>query len=229
MPHSHHLSLSFPTWKRINSCAPLKMVTKILIMIILLTQGGTALAESCKPLIVFYNGFFNQDLNKLLGERNFYAVCNKYIPKKGVTKKCLSWSKMYGGYETDFIVDHWRSTSSETPIVLIGYSYGGDTAYDVAESLPEKYSPTLITLDPVARKGKDSSLPKPTSGEWITMYTRKSWSLNKCDLIARAGTRYRNQSNADRNITFDGDHCDINKMFSLAKPFIEKQFACLKD
>ena len=198
-------------------------------MIILLTQGGVALAESCKPLIVFYNGFFDQDSSKILGKRNFYTICNEYIPKKGATKKCLSWSKFDGGYETDFIVDHWHSTSSEKPIVLIGYSYGGDTAYDVAGSLPKEYSPTLITLDPVGKKGLDSSLPKPTSGEWITMYTKKSWSLNKCDLFVKPAIRYRNQSNADKNITFEGDHCDVDKMFSLAKPFIDKKFACLKD
>lgn len=201
------------------------MAAKILIMIVLLTQGGVALAQSCKPLIVFYNGFLNQDLDKLLGKRNFYSICNEYIPRQGVTKKCLSWSKIGGGYKTDFIVDHWDSTSKKTPVILIGYSYGGDTAYDIAESLPKSYNPTLITLDPVGKKGLDSSLPKPTSGKWINIYTKDAVSFNKCDLIARAGVRYRNQFNADSNLTFDVNHCDVDIMFSRAKPFIEEAIA----
>ena len=205
------------------------IAAKMLIMIILLTQGGAALAESCKPLIVFYNGFLNQDLDKLLGKRNFYTTCKEYNPPKGIRKRCQSWSKIGGGYETDFIKDHWNSTSSATPIILIGYSYGGDTAYDIAKSLPKNYEPTLITLDPVGKKGLDSSLAKPTSGEWITVYTKKPWSLHRCDLIARAGVRYRKQSNADKNIIFDGNHCDVDEMFDKVKPFIEKKISCLQE
>jgi len=133
-------------------------------------------------------------------------------------------------YETDFIKEHRDSTSLKTSIILIGYSYGGDTAYDVAESLPSRYAPTLITLDPVGKQGFVSDLPKPTRGDWINVYTDPPWPPNRSDVIARTGVRWQWQDNADRNREMEIHHDDIGKMFRrVAKPIIEEKLACLKE
>ncbi len=86
------------------------------------------------------------------------------------------------------IRSHRRSTKSNAPIILIGHSYGGDTAYQIAKMLPEKYKPTLITLDAVGSRAawglgipwvfdfrlQDSRLPSPTQGVWINVRAKKS-------------------------------------------------------
>ncbi|MCY4173571.1 MAG: hypothetical protein OXF25_05825 [Cyanobacteria bacterium MAG CAR3_bin_5] len=186
---------------------------------------SAVIAAECKPIIVFYNGFFEQDR-----DQGLWRICNNYNAPEGATKKCRSWSRSHGGYETDFIKEHRDSTSLKTPIILIGYSYGGDTAYDVAESLPSSYAPTLITLDPVGKQGFTSYLPKPTRGDWINVYTDPPWLPNRSDLIARSGVRWKWQDNADRNREMEIHHDDIGKMFRrVAKPIIEEKLACLKE
>lgn len=197
---------------------PQVLAAPVVVIGFLLGHSMAVIASDCKPLIVFYNGFNDQDDNARL-----WRTCNDYSPPRGARKECRSWSKFYGGYETDFIKDHWNSTNSETPIILIGYSYGGDTAYDIADRLPRKYQPTLITLDPVGKKGYRDDLPKPTEGIWLNIYTKpRPFSFDWL------GIGWRHQDNADINIKFPGKHHEAQKMFDLAKPTIDDTISCLK-
>ena len=207
-----------------------------------LSMGNNALA--CEPLVVFYSGFSSQLKGNLL-----WKLCQRYS-KPGVTKHCVSWQDD----DTGFIKEHWRSTRNATPIVLVGHSYGGDTAYHVAAELPQGYAPTLITLDPVGEiawdtlgipfiiggSWRDQRLPKPTPGKWVNIHRRASNShywiggqiqlsgQRSCNSIANAGGVWGNQRNAT-SIAFDGDHCDVGDMFKLAEPAIAVATRCLAE
>lgn len=185
---------------------------------------------ACSPLVVFYSGFGSQKKNALL-----WKLCKEYN-RSGVTKRCLDWPND----ETKHIIEHWNSTSAPTPIVLVGHSWGGDTAYKVSRKLHEKMRPTLITLDPVGEIAwttigiplvvgielRDDMLDSPTSGNWINVHLRASdvrfflggriqlIGPDSCNSIASVGGLYGRQRKAN-SISFDGDHCDVYEMFSL--------------
>ena len=196
---------------------------------------------ACKPLVVFYGGFGSQTKENLLWE-----VCQEYS-KPGVRKQCLA----YSADGTDFIVDYWKSTPGETPIVLVGHSWGGDTAYTVAEQLPQNMAPTLITLDPVGGRAwttvgipnvlavsvRKDDLAKPTHGEWVNIHQAarrvdfdgsllELVKLAHCDGIADIGGLWGHQRNAN-SIEFAGGHCNIDRMFALAEIYIATATKCL--
>ena len=74
-------------------------------------------------------------------------------------------------------------------VLLIGHSWGGDTAYDVAQDM-HKYSVALITLDPVSKRAwrtygvypllwlraQRNNIPNPTSrmGTWVNVHAHSS-------------------------------------------------------
>ena len=114
------------------------LVAVVAVIVVVLVQRRPE-PLACKPLVVFYSGFASQTKETLLWE-----LCENYA-RAGVTKRCLPYSED----GVDMVVAHWNSTPAKTPIVLIGHSWGGDTAYEVAEQLPPVMAPTLVTLDPV--------------------------------------------------------------------------------
>ncbi len=78
----------------------------------------------------------------------------------------------------------YKKICQQSEIVLIGHSWGGNTAYDVAVAMA-RFNPHLVTLDAVGIKSKwyagipllwgltiqDNKLKKPGLGVWLNVYT----------------------------------------------------------
>ena len=193
----------------------------VLVTTVAIGLGTGAMADvgksTCKPLIVFYSGGLAKNLNTGL-----WKFCKGYKPPKGVVKRCKTWDQ----HENKFILNHWRGTRKRTPVVLVGHSYGGDTAYDVAGNLPRAYKPTLVTLDPVGKivllYGRN--IPKPTRGKWVNVYRRaKDYKIENS--IAWLGQSWRRQRRA-QSILYRGDHNDVQQMFSRARKTIANALSC---
>ncbi len=222
----------------------LRLFASTAVIALLLIGVTPAMASlSCKPYIVFYGGFGNTMKKNLL-----HRICVNYS-KKGVRKRCLSWKEG----EIDHIVNYWKPKQSGTytPVVLVGFSFGGDTAYSVAKKLPRHYWPTLITLDAVGSRSYRSSysilwgyifesrtrintLKKPTKGAWINVYRKVEegfGALNpfNCNSLAGYGGPYGHQNYATVSKSFKGDHCDVGIMFKIAERYIDWATRCLND
>ena len=214
------------------------------IVAIAFSIGLSTPALACSPLVVFYAGFGSQKGGNLL-----WKLCKGY-KKHGARIRCLTWTDD----EIDHIIDHWNSTDEPTPVVLIGHSYGGDTAYKVADRLPKIIEPTLITLDPVGEDAwitigipvlvgisfREERFPKPTQGVWVNVHKRAadftSWiggsvqfgGPGSCESIADEGGLWGKQRNA-KSIPFEGSHCDVRKMFKLAEYAVDNATICLSE
>jgi len=133
----------------------------------------------------------------------------------------------------------------EDPIILVGYSWGGDTAYEIGNWLVKNtvnYKPriSVVTLDAV---GKPKDRIKEGKGRWLNIHVNESapdefWDgcgvakplLNAGKL---AGSRaYLDELNADLNINANApkfgrrhplDHCSFLSMYTLAQDFIEEE------
>jgi pimeloyl-ACP methyl ester carboxylesterase len=70
-------------------------------------------------------------------------------------------------------------------INLIGHSYGGDTAADIAGIIPNKIH-TLITIDPVGRSDPDFKQVRKNTKIWINVNAVSS-AISGGDIAALAG------------------------------------------
>ena len=81
-----------------------------------------------------------------------------------------------------------------TRIVLVGHSYGGDTAAQVAATLGAqgRLVDTLITVDPVGRGVNEGFLARVRAGsrEWVNIRAYGVKVSDSSDRIAALGSRY---------------------------------------
>ena len=170
-------------------------------------------AWACAPLVVFIGGF-DEKPSKGKGAREVWIEEMKRYRDTGKNIKTLFfswdsectyffelWNRRFWNWEcgtiSEAISHHWNSTNKHTPIILVGYSYGGDTAYRLARWTVDHYRPLLVTLDPVGEYAwseptdrwvlgyplwnyfndskitakRDNDLPY-TGGIWYNVYTR---------------------------------------------------------
>lgn len=138
----------------------------------------------------------------------------------------------------NYIQNHLKNYPN-SPIVLVGHSYGGDTAYVVARSLGAKVQ-LLVTLDPVGKSGIDNK--KDCSSDYPSSSNRRTQSQIECeqakkqrskpsnvvnwvniwvtnagtgsDVIAQIGEPWNKQKNADQDIPLANvPHSEALKMY----------------
>ena len=135
----------------------------------------------------------------------------------------------------------------DNPIVLIGYSWGGDTAAALADKFGSLVSGNLgfssrrfilVTLDPVSLEGPSSRQKHGLANtSWINVYSNAE--QGRCNTLARMGKRWGWASNADVNIDVnefrssyratEGDlpsdfgHCATGVMYDVAQDHIEEK------
>ena len=114
--------------------------------------------------------------------------------------------KYYSHDEAEKLLNDIRAQPPGTRIVLVGHSWGGDTAARVAAQLGAEGRPVdlLATIDPVGNGASDGFLNRVRAGsrEWINVQaTGGNWH-DPDNLIARIGNRYGSapQRFADQNI-----------------------------
>lgn len=93
------------------------------------------------------------------------------------------------------------------PVVLIGHSYGGSCALEVARRQAVDAVPLcLLTIDAVARRQKNS---RPPSVEWWgNSYLREGGGF--MDVVPRIGGRWGCCREADANLPFSGFRRDLS-------------------
>lgn len=96
------------------------------------------------------------------------------------------------------------------PVVLVGHSYGGSCAVEVARRQSVQAAPLcLLTIDAVARRQKSA---RPACVEWWgNTYLREGGGL--MDVIPRIGGRWGHCAGADVNLAFSGFQRDREGCF----------------
>jgi|GEM_PF-4105468 len=173
-----------------------------------------ACAPEPRPVVVFIGGF-GDALN-----RNVVRVFCAYDAAWEHTRK------LYFGYDADRggMMRAIRDSARGGPVVLVGHSYGGDTAYELADSLGARVR-LLVTLDPVSPRREGQSVPRPAAvGRWINVRVGSAPGLSSCGLAGVLGGAWGPQPAADADLRFppdparddpDDDHCKTEQMFLL--------------
>jgi pimeloyl-ACP methyl ester carboxylesterase len=173
-----------------------------------------ACAPQPRPLVVFIGGFAD-GLN-----RNVVRVFCAYDARWEQTRK------LYFAYDGNrgAMARAIQDSADGAPVVLVGHSYGGDTAYDLADSLGSRVH-LLVTLDPVSPRRERQTVPRP--GEvrrWINVRVGSAPGLSSCGLAGVVGGAWGPQPAADADLRFppdpakddpDDDHCKTEEMFLL--------------
>ena len=95
----------------------------------------------------------------------------------------------------------------DEPINLVGHSWGGATAANVAEALGKDGVDLLITIDPVSRRWSRPGDLSNNVGTWIDVNATPSKG-NASDLLARLGGKWGDwpDGRADDYYTVDANH-----------------------
>jgi thioesterase domain-containing protein len=86
-------------------------------------------------------------------------------------------------------INEAKCKNPNEPINLIGHSWGGDTAADVAEALGAdgNTADLLVTVDPVSGRKGDFTEVADGSSTWINIDAENPWPPNRSDFVADAG------------------------------------------
>ena len=110
-------------------------------------------------------------------------------------------------HHKNIIQKYIQTLPQEQKIIILGHSWGGQTAAQICEKMPQRIK-LLITLDPVG--WKDNFYFPKKSVRWINVIPQaNNFSLN--NMIATLGHRWKNRQEAE-NININCDHCSIDKM-----------------
>ena len=168
------------------------------IMALFMSVSVVAPTWACTPLIVFVKGLSDTD-------QRMTALYNKVDSRwrgRGATTKLVDWGHLLDSNEEeieDAVIAHKRRHGDGAPAVIVGYSYGGDTAYLAADGLWDDDIEAgkrimLVTLDAVGERSfyecsdffgwclgldrvfswRDDELKKPHGGPWINVFTENS-------------------------------------------------------
>jgi pimeloyl-ACP methyl ester carboxylesterase len=220
------------------------------------TTGGhehidslTYLAQSQIPststhLIIFFGGAGDSTVSETV-KTLASAIQKRYrssgLGSEKVLIKYFPWDEEAAS--TNAVMEHLKGFPNSS-IILVGHSYGGDTAFTVADKLEKDIRiKLLVTLDPVGhyygnnnnldcrpdypsssgRKSKEerqcelqrSQRKKPASTDkWINVWAKGASTFS--DLVSTAGGRWNGQANADQDIPMDLAHGEASRMYSKA-------------
>ena len=113
-------------------------------------------------------------------------------------------------------LEELRRSYPGLPVVLIGHSYGGSCAVEVARRQSVQAAPLcLLTIDAVARRQKSV---RPACAEWWgNAYLRDGGGF--MDAVPRIGGRWGHCAGADANLAFSGYSRDRKgRLYSHRRP-----------
>lgn len=171
------------------------------------------------PLLIFYVGVGYTDSKK------------DYL-KSWLTHHFDTQVKLYSWDESSLsiaYIQNYLKHYSTSPIALLGHSYGGDTAYKVANSIKEKNSLLLVTLDAVGHSGINNNINCPEFYDqacekekkqrlrpssvlvWYNVWVSGAATFG--DIMSNLGGAWREQTNATKNIFIkNSPHGDLNNL-----------------
>ena len=96
-------------------------------------------------------------------------------------------SRLYGWDQKDEIIDRIKRTAPDQPVVLVGHSFGGDTAVEIANDLYKlengfRQVNLLVTIDSV---GEGNDIIPPNVKKNLNFFGEKSGMLNDGPNIAK--------------------------------------------
>ena len=127
-------------------------------------------------------------------------------------------SKYFSHDENRAISNYIKTLPDGAPVTLIGHSWGGDTAAQVALSLPKRIT-RFITVDPVGALTpwlhSYDAIAKSV-GKWTNVSAQPGEEQTFGDFIARRGGRWgTGPSGAEHNfVTLNGHHDDFSRMLN---------------
>lgn len=111
------------------------------------------------------------------------------LEEEKMKTKYYTWDTLVYTINND--IKEYRRNNRSGLIIIIGHSYGGDTAMDVANFTNEKT--IVVTLDPVSTSDVDTYIgirPRNVS-LWINSYIEETWcdkSIGKVPIIGAVGS-----------------------------------------
>jgi pimeloyl-ACP methyl ester carboxylesterase len=181
------------------------------------TDGACADDGGRRPLVVFVGGALDE------WNRNLLKVFCAYDARWERTRKLYVM-------HTEDAADVRRRVLREAagaPVALIGHSYGGNYAYELANAMHgDGGVALLVTLDPVSGPaGPRIPLEPGTAGRWIHVWAGSGIGLSSCGLAGALGGAWGSQPRADADLRFPPDpsdddpsmdHCKTEQMIRLA-------------
>ncbi|MBQ4132940.1 MAG: hypothetical protein IJD04_04305 [Desulfovibrionaceae bacterium] len=140
--------------------------------------------------VIFVGGFMDTLFCSLLRLAGAYSEAN---PEQDV------W---YATYDSQKQIAKILETynRAQRRIILVGHSWGGDSAARLLAAHPELCVNLLVTLDPVSTKGPPSK--NPNMGAWVNFYVNYTLSRpHRSNFLARIGGPWGEAPAADLNIT----------------------------
>ncbi len=151
-----------------------------------------------KPLIVFIKGLdvFSSPLTSETG----YAGVRKMA-------EAVDGARVYGYDQKNEIIKEIEKTHKDYPVILVGHSFGGDTAVEIAnelDSLEHNFRKVnlLITMDAV---GFGNDIIPQNVKEHLNIFGENNFFLNDGPHVAR-----RHEMTNVKNILSPLDHTDID-------------------
>jgi hypothetical protein len=163
-----------------------------------------AVAAPRESFIAFVGGAGDGEFGNVRRVRDRNAA-----PAPGVT------TKYYSHQDAEIIATDILAQPPGTRIVLVGHSWGGDTAAGVAARLGVEGRPVdmLVTVDPVGNGTSEDFFTRVRAGsrEWINVQATGGNWYDGDNLIARLGNRYGSapQRFADQHIAAGFGHADF--------------------
>lgn len=129
-------------------------------------------------------------------------------------------SAYFGHDEGAAIVARIANEPQETRIVLVGHSWGGDTAAQIAAALGQRGRPvdTLVTVDPVGVGLSDDFFRRVRGGsrEWVNIRASGGANSDFSDFVAAVGGRYADgpRAYATRHIEAPFTHGSFGRLLT---------------
>lgn len=151
-----------------------------------------------KPAIIFVKGLdvFSSPSNS---ERGYAGV--------GKMADAVEGSRIYGWDQHDDIIKEIKKRDINEPVILVGHSFGGDTAVEVADELDSlehgfRKVDLLITIDAV---GFDNDIIPQNVKNHLNVFGENDFFLNDGPHVAR-----RHEMTKVKNILSQKDHTELD-------------------
>jgi hypothetical protein len=163
-----------------------------------ITEAPVKKGSIKKPAIVFIKGL---DLfsSPSTSESGYAGV--------GKIAEAIEGSRIYGWDQQDEILEYIERVHKDQPVVLVGHSFGGDTAMEIADSLDSldygfRKVDLLITIDAV---GADNDIVPQNVKNHLNVFGENNIVLNDGPHVAR-----RHEMTQVKNILSPLDHMDLD-------------------
>lgn len=171
-----------------------------------------ALLSSNTALLVIFGGFFDDHTDNV---ESWAKPMETSSPYPNTEVHYFSWVTRENTVRK--LVEEHVQKYPEAPVVVVGHSYGGDTAREVLKSLNPTSVQLYVTLDAVSRTNTLAAdlfggyKPKNVN-RWVNLWVE--WKPTADNFVALAGGHWKSQKEADVNIKRgDLTHASSRSMF----------------